>query len=109
FAMSLIVLAVLDGQRERPTVVRGLAIAALACAVWYAHPFPLAVAGGLVALHVVRQPTWRARAASGAALLLPLAPAVLLALAAALQHLSKAEHSTAAGSATFSFLNPWEN
>jgi hypothetical protein len=53
FPLSLILLTVLDRQREQTTVARGLGDAALAGALWYAHPFPLAVVGGLVALHAL--------------------------------------------------------
>lgn len=108
FAMSLILLAVLDRQRERPTVARGLAVAALACVLWYAHPFPLMVVGLLVALHAVRQPSWPERLRAGLALLSPLAPAALLSLAAARQHLVKAEHATTMAAGTFAYLNPFE-
>ena len=107
FALSLILLTVLDRQRERPTLVRGLGIAAFSGVVWYAHPFPLAVVGALVALHVATRPSRRERIAAGVALLLPLVPAGLLSLVSAQQHLVKAEHSSAAA-ATFMYLNPWE-
>ena len=76
FALSLILLTVLDRQRQQPTVGRGVGIAVLAGVIWYAHPFPLAVVGGLVALHAARLPTGRARITAGLTLLLPLAPAV---------------------------------
>ncbi|HVV52156.1 MAG TPA: hypothetical protein VHO06_20980 [Polyangia bacterium] len=108
FALSLVLLVVIDRQRERPTGGRAARIALLAGAVWYAHPFPLAVMGALVAADVARRPGWPARLAAGRALLLPLLPAGALALMAAQHHLVKAEHSTAAA-ATFSYLNPWEN
>jgi hypothetical protein len=108
FALSLILATALDRQRERPTTGRGLGIAALAGLCWFAHPFPLAVVGGLVALHAARRPTWRARFTAGLALLLPLAPAGLLSLLAAQQHLIKAEHNSALAAKTFSYLNPWE-
>jgi hypothetical protein len=107
FALSLILLTVLDRQRERATWPRGLAIAALACVLWYAHPFPLAVVAGLVALHVARQ--GRAAIASGLALLVPLLPAGLLSLLAAQQHLVKAEGAAALARTAFAYLNPWEN
>ena len=101
FALSLILLTVLDRQRERPTLVRGLGITAFSSVVWYAHPFPLAVVGALVALHVATRPTRRERIAASVALLLPLVPAGLLSLVTAQHHLVKAEHSSAAA-ATFS-------
>jgi hypothetical protein len=107
FALSLILLTVIDRQREDPTAARGLGIAALSGAVWYAHPFPLAVVGALVALHVFGRSTWPARLSAGVALLLPLAPAGLLSLLAAQRHLVKAEHSSALA-APFTYLNPWE-
>ena len=107
FALSLILLIVLDRQRERPTPAGGLSIAALSSVVWYAHPFPLAIVGALVALHVATRPTWRERIDAGVALLLPLVPAGLLSVVSAQQHLVKAENSSAA-SAAFRYLNPWE-
>jgi hypothetical protein len=108
FAVALILLTVLDRQREAPSARRALAIGLLAGAVWYAHPFPLAVVGALVALHVATRATMPDRVAGAWRLLLPLAPAGLLALLAAQHHLVKSEHSTAA-SAAFLYLNPWEN
>jgi hypothetical protein len=109
FALSLILLTVLDRQRQQPTLGRGVGIAVLAGVIWYAHPFPLGVVGGLVALHVVRLSTGRARITAGLTLLLPLAPAFLLALAAAQRHLVKAEGPPSFASAAFTYLNPWEN
>jgi hypothetical protein len=82
--------------------------AVLAGLLWYAHPFPLAVVGVLVAVHAVRQPTWRQRIHAGITLLLPLVPAGLLALAAAQHHLVKAEHSSAAP-ANYLYLSPSMN
>lgn len=108
FALALLLLVALDRQRARPGLGRGLGVALLAGAVWYAHPFPLAVAGLLVALHAATRRTWRERFAAGVSLLAPLAPAGMLALLAAQHHLVKSAHSTAA-SAAFLFLNPWEN
>ncbi len=107
FALSLILLTVLDRQREQPTVPRSLGIVALSGVVWYAHPFPLAVVGALVALHVATRPTptWRERIAAGVALLLPLLPAGVLSLVTAQHHLVKAEHSSAAA-ATVRYLDP---
>jgi hypothetical protein len=106
--LSLILLTVIDRQRERPTLARGAGIAALSCVLWYAHPFPLLVVGALVALHAVTRAGWPARIAAGVALLSPLAPAALLSAAAARQHLVKAAHATTAAAGTFSYLNPWE-
>ena len=107
FALSLILLTVLDRQRAHPTFARALGIAALSSVVWYAHPFPLAVVGTLVALHVATRGTWQERLDAGVALLLPLVPAGLLSLVAAQQHLVKAEHSSAAA-ATYRYLTPWQ-
>jgi hypothetical protein len=109
FAASLILLTVLDRQRQQPTVGRGVGIGVLAGVIWYAHPFPLAIVGGLVALHAACLSTGRARIAAGLTLLLPLAPAFLLALAAAQRHLVKAEGAPAFASAAFTYLNPWES
>jgi hypothetical protein len=106
FALSLILLAVLDRQRDEPSLERGLGITALGGVLWLAHPFPLAVVGALVALHAATRSGWRARAAAALALLAPLVPAGLLSLVAAHQHLVKAEHATAAAT-TFVYLSPW--
>jgi hypothetical protein len=105
FAVALILLMVLDRQREAASVQRGLGIAALAGLLWFAHPFPVAVVGALVALHAATRPTWRDRIAASLALLAPLAPAGLLALLSAGQHLVKAEHTTATATAVV-YLNP---
>ena len=108
FAGSLGLLVVLDRQRVTPSVRGALGVAALAGLVWYAHPFPLAVVGVLVAAHALRQPTWRQRIQAGVTLLLPLVPAGLLALAAAQHHLIKAQHSSAAP-ANYLYLSPSMN
>ena len=108
FGLSLILLVVIDGQRQRPNLARGLAMAALSVALWYTHPFPLAVVGVLVALHVATRPTWRQRIQSGIELLLPLALAGGLAVVTAQHHLVKAGQSTTRAAGTFSYDNPWE-
>lgn len=108
FGLSLILLAILDGQRTRPTLARGAGSAALAGLLWFAHPFPLALVGALVGLHVLRATTWPARFAAGRAQLLPLLPAVALSAMAAERHLVKAAHSTASTALSFSYLNPFE-
>ncbi len=107
FGLSLILLTVLDHQRERPSALRAVGIAALATGVWYAHPFPIGVVGLLIALEVAGSPTWSARIHAGLRLLLPLAPAGLLALVTAEQHFVTPEQSTAASLAV-TYLNPWE-
>jgi hypothetical protein len=96
FALALILLVVLDRQREASSVGRGLGIAALGGLLWFAHPFPLAVVGALVALHAATRPTWPGRIAASLTLLAPLVPAGLLGLASAHHHLVKPAHLTAA-------------
>ena len=109
FGLSLILLVLIDRQRERATPARGAGIALTACALWYAHPFPLMVVGALAALHAATRPGWAGRRAAAVALLLPLAPAALLSAASARAHLVKDAHSTAAASATsFYYQSPWE-
>ena len=46
-------------------MVRGFGIAAISIGLWYAHPFPLAIVVGLVALHVASLSTWQARISAG--------------------------------------------
>jgi hypothetical protein len=108
FALSLILLMLIDRQRESPSLRRGLGITVVAGLVWYAHPFPLAVVGALVALHVVSRPSRRARIGAFLTMQLPLAPAGFLSLLIARRHLVKAEHAPTFASAPFTYLNPWE-
>ncbi|HEX2657800.1 MAG TPA: hypothetical protein VHU40_05995, partial [Polyangia bacterium] len=108
FGLGLILLTVLDRQRLRPTVARGLGIAALSGLLWYAHPFPLAILGLLVALHAVTRASWRERITSGFVLLAPLAPAALLSLVAAQHHLVKTAGASNLASGGFAYLNPAE-
>jgi hypothetical protein len=108
FAVALILLVVLDRQRAGPTLARAAAIAALSMLLWYAHVFPLMVVAGLVILHTATLATWRIRFAACVALLLPLAPAVMLSLVSTQRHLVKAEHATTQVARTFSFLSSWQ-
>jgi hypothetical protein len=108
FALSLILLTVIDQQRERPTLIRGFLIAGMSGVLWYAHPFPLAVVVGLVALHVASRSTWQARIRSGLELLLPLAVTGLLSVVTAQQHLVKVKRSSAVASAAYCYLDPLE-
>jgi hypothetical protein len=108
FALSLLLLVLIDRQRERPTGQRALATTALAVAVWYAHPFPLLIAIGLVGLHALGQPTWRARVKTGVIQLGPLAPLAALFLLSAQQHLVKAERPHSPTERAFAYLPPWE-
>jgi hypothetical protein len=107
FALSLLLLVVIDRQREQATPARSAAIGLLSVAIWYAHPFPLAVVGVLVGIHVLAQPGWGARVSAGVRLLLPLAPAGLLCLLAAQRHLVKADHAPPLGAAAWSYTTPW--
>jgi hypothetical protein len=106
--LSLILIVQLDRQRKAPSWPRGLAIALLAGVLWYAHPFPLLVAGALTLLEVLRRPTWLARWKAGLVLLAPLVPVGLLVVGTALQHVMKAEGAPVAASSGFAFLTIWE-
>ncbi len=107
FALSLILLTVIDRQRERPTLLRGFGIAGMSGVLWYAHPFPLAVVVGLVALHVATRSTWQARIRASLELLLPLAPTGLLSIVTAQHHLIKVERSSAVAPLAYFYLEPW--
>ena len=109
FALALMLLALLDRQREHATPARGLGIAVLAGVLWYAHPFPLAVVGALVALHVVTRAGWPARLSAarrvaGAAR----ARGAALARGRPASTWSRPSTRTTMAAATFSYLNPWE-
>lgn len=107
FALSLILLVLVDRQRERPTAGRAAGVAVVAAAVWYAHAFPLAVVAGLVGLHVLTRASWRQRVTAAVALFAPLAPAAVLAAVAAQHHLVKVQGATS-WAWSFSYLNPLE-
>ncbi|MGB8295192.1 MAG: hypothetical protein WCG85_07170 [Polyangia bacterium] len=108
FPSALTLLVALDRQRQAPSVLRGLSVAAVSVLPWYAHPFPLMVVVGLVVLEVASRPGWRARRSAGLALLSPLVPVGSLVCVIALRHLIKAPGAPVATSTSFAFLNPWE-
>jgi hypothetical protein len=108
FPLSLLLLMIMDRQRQEPRFARGLGIAVLSGLLWYAHPFPLVVAVGLVGLEIMTRPTWRARIAASLTLLSPLVPVGVLLAVTALHHLVKAEGSTASAASDFVYLPPWE-
>jgi hypothetical protein len=108
FGLSLVLLVVIDRQRQSATWRRGLIAATLAVTIWYAHPFPLMIVICLVGLHALRRPTWRERMKTGLVLLAPLAPIGLMFFVAAQQHLVKADQARPRSEAWFVYLPPWE-
>ena len=108
FGLSLILLIVMDRQRQQPTWTRGAGIAALSGVIWYAHLFPLVVIGALAAWDALKRPDWRTRLRVGTALLLPLVPAGLLSLMAAQHHLVKSERAPAFFYPLVSYQNVWD-
>jgi hypothetical protein len=108
FGLSLLLLIVMDRQREQPTWSRGFGIGVFAGVIWYAHLFPLVVVGALAAYEALRRPGWRSRLLAGAAMLLPLVPAGLLSLAAAQKHLVKADGAPPVFYPLLSYQNVWE-
>ncbi len=79
--LSLWMLVVLDEHRQKPTVLRGVLVAAIGIAVWYAHAFALVIACILVFIEVLLAGKWREIAPKWSAatvLLVPLLPATLL-------------------------------
>lgn len=108
FALALLLLVALDHQRERASVPRGAGVAALSVVLWYAHPFPLAVVAALVGLHAATRSGWGERRRAGLVVLAPLAPALLLAVGAAGQHLGKGPDAPAVATAGSAWLSPRE-
>jgi len=108
FPLSLLLLVVVDRQRQHATFARGLGIALLSGVLWYAHPFPLVVVGGVIALDVVLRATWRERGAAALGLVLPLAPVGFLVVVTAFHHLFKAEGAPTSATSAYVFLSPWE-
>jgi hypothetical protein len=104
---SLGLIVLLDRQRATPTWLRGCAIAVLGLATWYAHPFPLAIVGGLVVWHVATRDTWPERRRAIVVLAAPLVPIILLVASTMLHHLIKAPGAPTSSS-QFQFAMPWE-
>jgi hypothetical protein len=60
FALSVLLLVLLNALRVRPRWPAAVGACALGCLVWYAHVFPLLVVLLLVAVHLVVARAWRA-------------------------------------------------
>jgi hypothetical protein len=105
--LSLVMIVWLGRQRDAPTWGQGVGISMLGLVTWYAHPFPLAIVGGLVGWYVVTRDTWSARRRAALALAAPLAPIILLVAITASYHLIKAAGAPTS-SAQFQFSMPWE-
>lgn len=106
--LSLVLLLAIDKQRRAPSLKHALTVVGLGAATWYAHVFPLLVVHLLVAIEILVQKTWKARASSFRAMALPLLPATIAVLVAIGQHL---RHSTGpmTGGYEYSKLLPaWE-
>jgi hypothetical protein len=84
-ALALATLVQLQRQRVAPSAARGVAVALLGAATWYASGVPLLVLGLLVAVETAVQPSWRARADLARRVLPPLAPAIGLVVLAVLR------------------------
>jgi hypothetical protein len=87
--VAMFLLVALHAQRERPTVRRGLAIAALGAVSWHAHVFPLLAVHMLVAIHVVTRRTWAERWQQARRLVVPLLPSTALVAGSLLVHFTE--------------------
>jgi len=105
--MSFVLVVLLGRQVEAPRLGRGIAIAVLGVATWYAHPFPLAIVSGLGGWHAITRTTWPERRRAALAVAAPLAPIAVLVVVAASNHLIKAPGAPTS-SMQVQFSMPWE-
>jgi hypothetical protein len=87
--LAMLMLVALHAQRERPTVPRGLAIAALGAISWHAHVFPLLAVHMLVGIHVITRATWAERWQQARRLIVPLLPSTALVARSLLVHFTE--------------------
>ncbi|MDF2694052.1 MAG: hypothetical protein K0S65_2435 [Labilithrix sp.] len=106
--LSLALLLAIHGQRTAPSLKTGLAIVGLGVATWYAHVFPLLVVHLLVLIEAVVQPTWKQRYKATRAMVVPLMPVTLLALASVGQHVKDTVGPMTAFMDIKKLLAPWE-
>lgn len=105
--LSLALLALAKRQLEGPTVRRGLGMAVLGAATWYAHGFALLIAYMLVTIELLRH--GKAGVVKGLrALVLPLSPAALLVVASVLLHLFEPKGTMNGHVDIFKVLPVWE-
>ena len=76
--VAMFLLVSLNAQRERPTLLRGVGIAALGAITWHAHVFPLLAVHMLVLIQVVTRRSWRDRWEQARRLVVPLVPSTAL-------------------------------
>lgn len=112
FAMGIplatFLLVVLNAQRQRPSVLRGVGIALLSLATWHAHVFPLLVVHLLLALHIGMRPTWRERGAQALRLAIPLLPSSALMMASLWLQLTEPVGAMTGYVNLRQMLPPWE-
>ncbi|HVJ91798.1 MAG TPA: hypothetical protein VM580_18490 [Labilithrix sp.] len=106
--LSLALLLAVDRQRSRPSIANAVSIVALGVVTWYAHVFPLLVVHLLVLVETLVQPTWKARYKVGRAMVLPLLPVTLLALASVTQHVKDTVGPMTGFMDFKKLLAPWE-
>ncbi len=90
-AGALGALALAHRLERAPGAAKALGLGALGVGAWYAHPFPITVATGLVGLEVLLAAPWRTWPRRLLRALGPLVPALLLSLATAAVHWLKPE------------------
>lgn len=106
--LSLAQLLAIHRQRTAPTIGNGIAILGFGVATWYAHVFPLLVVHLLVLVEVLVPRTWRQRHEAARAMLIPLLPVTLLALASVGQHVRDTVGPMTGFMDFKKLLAPWE-
>ncbi len=105
--LSLEVLLAMEGFRERPSTLRGVAVIGLSLATWYAHVFALLAAGLLVVIELGLDAR-RTRSIRSFAPVALLVPAALLSVGACAAQLEEQHHPLSANLGETLFLPPWE-
>jgi hypothetical protein len=107
FALSLLLLVLLNELRKRPRVPVAVGAFVLGCLVWYAHVFPLLVVLLLVAVHLLATRAWR-RPPDAGWLVAPLVVPACLAAMSILAQVTEPRGAMAGYVALGKFLPPWE-
>jgi hypothetical protein len=106
--LATLLLVLLNAQRLRPNVARGIGLGLLAVLTWQAHVFPLLVVHLLVAIHVLTRRSWRERASQALTLFVPLLPSSVLVAWSLFVHFTEPVGAMTGYVALGRLLPPWE-
>ena len=106
--LVLVLVLVLERHRAAPAKKYLAAILFLSFATWYAHAFPLLVVLFLAGLEALTRRTWKERVTTARAIVLPLAPAIVLVFFSFTRHLEDAVAPIMSETTATKMIAPWE-